>query len=539
MADAGRREKRGCRMTNDEMLQLEGLVRSYAIAHENRIILPEGTERRMVWASDPVKGEYDAVLHALRAAAAQPRHSDAFVEGYVDDLLQSALDDSAAIADEIRRLREVLEYPLVTRLYIPLDGIAVEEPELRLGNVRLVRMDDETFERLIIQPFVDIIRRNPVYNTTKADEEIERHRQRSQSLRLRTCVEVTTDRDLNGTFAEAGAIADDVCDFLQVCVAALRPRQETNPVRWSNGIVKAWRHSFGVSNGPRPRSNSHGQLAYGGPPTVLGSDDLSQLQENRLLALGDGLGSPPATEYDALLRRALRWFAKGERELHADDRKLAYVTAIDLFFSRPGPEATRRFCESFALAIGSSPDGVARLARAMYGVYTSRSQTSHAGAFDVESSESVDRLRWDVLQFLVRMANHAFQTKGNVEGWIAERRKAMTYLERQVLTEATKPKIVKQDVALRRSIWLIGGELSTIPFDNAVRQRVVLRRLLVDAVRRREYLLQLRPLAHDLEAALRDSHERGAEPVPVVLTALASLPWVADGLRERMASDFT
>jgi hypothetical protein len=135
-------------MTNDELLHLEGLVRTYVSAHQNRITLAERTQRRMLWVSPPVKAEYDAVLHVVRAAAIRPRHSDALVEDYVDDLLQSALDDPGGIVAEVRGLGEALEYPVTTRRYIPLDGIAVEEPELRLGSVRLVRMDDEAFERL-------------------------------------------------------------------------------------------------------------------------------------------------------------------------------------------------------------------------------------------------------------------------------------------------------------------------------------------------------------------------------------------------------
>jgi hypothetical protein len=532
-------EKRRCRMINDELLHLEGLVRAYVSAYQNRITSVEQTQRRMLWVSPPVKVEYDAVLHAVRAAAARPRHSDALVEDYVDDLLQSALDEPAGIVDEVRGLSEALEYPVTTRLYIPLDGIAVEEPELRLGSVRLVRMDDEAFERLIIQPYVEIIRRNPVYDAPKADIAIEHHRERLQSLRGRTCVEVTTDLDLTGTFAEADDVANDVCDFLQVCVAALRPRLQTNPVRWSNGIVQAWRYSFGITDGPRPRSSSNGQLAYGGPPAIIGTAAIAQLQERGLLRLGDGLGKPPVTEYAALLRRSVRWFAKGERENHADDRKLAYVTAIDLFFSRSGSGVTRRFCEGFAFTMRTHPADIAHVARAIYGAYASRSETSHEGALDVESDESVDHLRWEVLEFLARMASHEFQTKSDVEVWVAERRAAMTGLEREVLNEATKREVVEQDVALRQSIGLIGGELSMVPYDTAIRERVVLRRLLVDAFRDRNFLLQLRPLARELEAALREAYERGAEPVPVALTALASLPWVADTLRTRLASDFT
>jgi hypothetical protein len=272
---------------------------------------------------------------------------------------------------------------------------------------------------------------------------------------------------------------------------------------------------------------------------IIGTAALTELQGRGLLALGDGLGKPPATEYAALLRRGVRWFAKGERERHADDRKLAYVTAVDLFFSHPGKGATRRFCEGFAFAMHTQPADVATVARSKCGVYASRSETSHEGAFDVESHDDIDKLRWEVLAFLARMATHTFETKNDVEAWVAERRAALTDAERVVLAEATDRKVLERDMALMRSIGLIGGDIWKVPFDNAMRERVVLQRLLIDAMRDRKSLLELRPLAYDLEAALAAAHSRSDDPVPVVVRALADLLWFVDTLRTRLASDFT
>jgi len=73
-------------MTGEETARIESLVIAYENTHAERIGGKEGEPRKLL-ASRPILAEYRAVSEAVRAAAPRPRHSDAFVEGYVDDLL--------------------------------------------------------------------------------------------------------------------------------------------------------------------------------------------------------------------------------------------------------------------------------------------------------------------------------------------------------------------------------------------------------------------------------------------------------------------
>ncbi len=90
-----------------------------------------------------------------------------------------------------------------------------------------------------------------------------------------------------------------------------------------------------------------------------------------------------------------------------------------------------------------------------------------------------------------------------------------------------------------RSIDLIAAEPKVTTSASVRREHYVLRRMLLDAMQQREFLLKLRTLALELERALEEAHRRGADPATAALAVLASLPWAADELRIRLASDFT
>jgi hypothetical protein len=498
---------------------------------------------RNVWASRPLKDEYRNVLDAIRIAAPRPAYSDVTVEGFVDTLLQAALIDPARISPEVQMLRGQLEHPLVTHLYIPLDGIQLEETPLSLGDVILIKMSAADFERLILEPFQGMLSVNPYYNDLQRGELLKTHRERMSPLQDRICVEITTRTDVPEALGEAKTTADDVCNFLQVCLAFLAPPRFDNPVRWSTGVVSAWRRSFAISDGPISASNTKIELAFGGPPSELRSEDIARLKDAGLLSLGSTLGREPSNEYCALLRRAVRWFAKGERERHPDDRKLAYVTAVDLFFSQPpgtqdGLNVTQRFCYGAAFALADDAKRVAEIARSLVATYNSRSETSHEGAVDIETTETADRMRTLLVTFLGRMARQVFKDKTDVATWLAQRRAALSTSEHEMLNEATSFKVVLQDQALVESVAMLRAGGTTNPVSPG-RKRYILAQLLADALRSRSFLLQLRPLAEPLRQAIVGARANGDDVVDAALAELVSLPWVASSLKTRLDSPFT
>lgn len=525
----------------DAIPDLDELVKAYVAAFDAQM---PGAAVREAWADRPLRAQYQAVLGCVRHIAPHPRHSDKFVEGYVDDLLTAALRDANGIAVGVAALRTQLEHPVTTRLYFPLDGITLTEADLNIGSIRLVQMDDASFEQLVVAPFAANMSRNPTYDETRGAAAIEAHRRRLAPLRGRPCVEIVTDRDLEGSFAVAEQIVDEVCDYLQVCLAALVPLLATNPVRWSTGIVQAWRWTFGESDGPKPRTNSNGTLAYGGPAVPFGAAQLEQLQKLRIDALGIGLGKPAATEYGRMLRRAVRWFAKGEREHHSDDRKLSYVTAVDLFFSRAPVRdkkqrrprnVTQRFAEGMAFAVHDGLPDIVRFARFAAGIYADRSATSHEGSYSDSADETVKNFRQWTLELLATMAQKPYSTEAEVDAWLDERTGSLTDDEFQRLDDATGREAVERDGMLSRAADIVGMAASPLDERPDSRRRYALRQIIRDALRYegRAYLLQLRPHAQRLLTAVQAAETGGMDTYAAALKALATLPWLMQAVEDR------
>lgn len=432
-------------MTEQDVSELIGLVQAYRDAYFERMQPEARIKWPYLWADRPLRQEYDAVLAFVQELdVSRLRYSEKTIESFVDDLLTEVLQDGARVEREALELAAILNHELVTRLYIPLDGIASDAPIYDVGALRLVSMDDEAFERLIMMPYADVMRTNPHYDEASKDRFIEMHRRELLSLNGRVCAEISTNLDIPRTFA----FADDVvigalCDFLQFAASIFVAHNKKLKIAWAGDGGVAWRHAFAQSNDPRKHSNRHNERVSGAHPFSISADRVAKIVDLGLDRIADLVGRKAPTEYDELLQRAVRWFAKGEREEHPDDRKLSYVTVADLFFSEVGPGATKRICDGFAFALARDLDAVPRLARYMFQIFSSRSATSHAGELGVMDEEALSALRWHVQNFVIAMARMAFVSKGDVAAWLATQRDSLTVAQRTALNGATDWKTVE------------------------------------------------------------------------------------------------
>jgi len=426
-------------VTEQEVADLIALVQAYLRAYFERMQPEDGIKWPYLWADRPLRQEYHAVLTFVQELTiSRLRYSEKTIESFVDDLLSEVLQDGARVEHEALELAAILNHELVTRLYIPLDGIATDAPIYDIGALRLVRMDDEAFERLIVIPYADVMRTNPHYDEASKDGFIGIHRRELLSLKGRVCAEVSTNLDIPRTFAFANDVAiGALCDFLQFAASMFIAHDKKLKIAWASDGGVAWRRAFAQSEDPRKHSNRHSELVSVAHPFTISADTVAKIVNLGLDRIADLVGRKAPTEYDELLLRAVRWFAKGEREEHPDDRKLSYVTVADLFFSEVGPGATKRICDGFAFALARDVDAVPGVARYMFRIFSSRSATSHAGEVGVMNEESLSELRWRVQQFVIAMARMAFVSKGDVATWLATQRDALTVAQRTALDGAT------------------------------------------------------------------------------------------------------
>jgi hypothetical protein len=150
---------------------------------------------------------------------------------------------------------------------------------------------------------------------------------------------------------------------------------------------------------------------------VVGPPQIRELNKLGLERIANLIDRDQVNEYEAMLLRAIRWFAKGEREQNADDRKLCYVTAIDLFFSARGSGATKRLCKGFAFAMSKEASAVPGLATFMRDAFASRSDTVHEGHINIATEDELRDLRDLTLNFIIRMNSFHFSSKAECLLW--------------------------------------------------------------------------------------------------------------------------
>jgi len=108
---------------------LKALVRTYLDAYDERMHPAAPGAAPRLWADRPIRAEYRAVLdHVLALPVAERHYSKESIEELVDGLLTETLRDRARVDAEVDGLADLFNHQIVTRLYVPLEGVASDAP---------------------------------------------------------------------------------------------------------------------------------------------------------------------------------------------------------------------------------------------------------------------------------------------------------------------------------------------------------------------------------------------------------------------------
>ena len=264
-------------MNESQILDFVGLVRAYVEAYDERMPAARAGENRKLWASRPLQHEYGVALRfAQELPVARERYALATIEELVDDILKAVLQDPDSLESQVQHLAAVLNYDLRTRMYFPLNGVGLLGEEYDIGAVRLVRMDDETFEERIIARNAEIFKEKPNFDDAEAEMMVESARKRLRSLRGRVCAEITTSMDIPRTEDFARKQLATLCDYLQFLSSLFLAHDKTLKISWATNTRVEWRHAFAVSDGPGKRPTSFAERTS--PARLLSSPRLSPLK---------------------------------------------------------------------------------------------------------------------------------------------------------------------------------------------------------------------------------------------------------------------
>jgi hypothetical protein len=445
--------------------ELQALVAKYVDDYKANMPRQFDGGSAAIYARQAVRREYNAIVTYVRSlGSVERRYHESSIESLVEGVIKAILGNTELLECELRWLLATLDHDLTTKLYVPISGVVLDAPSYSIGALSLIRMDDPAYEQYVASRDKEILRENELYDDTERAGFAEALH-RTAPLKDSVCAEVSTDLDIPKTFAYALSDAiESLCDFLQLAASYSTPPEKNRIIAWATDKPEAQRHAYIVTDGPAKNSIGHSESTSPGFPFLVnerGIDFLAELGLNRVANL---VGQKAVTQYDDMLKRAVRWFAKAERERHPDDCTLSYVTAIDLFFSRLKPgSATRRVCKGFAFAVAESDAQVAWLARYMRYAYASRSDTSHEGCLGLMDGDSLKLLRWYVQKFISAMARQPFETKSDVCKWVAKREENLSDDVREALDYAVDWKSDKAEEQLD----LVASELEGLIAANA------------------------------------------------------------------------
>jgi hypothetical protein len=531
-------------LNESQVLNFVALVMAYVEAHEQRMPAVAANETRTLWASPPLGQEYRAALRFVQELPiVQQRYAPATIEELVDDVLKAALQSRDSIESHATHLAAVLNHDLRTRMYFPLNGVGLLGTEYDVGAITLVRMDDETFEERIVARNAKILQENLNFDDAERQQMVTGSRERLRSLRGRVCAEITTSMDIPRTEDFARRQLATLCDYLQFLASLCLAHDKTLKISWATNAGNDWRHAFAISDGPGKRSRSFAERSSPDPSLVINDMIAAKVEEFGLQRIADLVGRSPTTEYDEMLQRSVRWFAKGEREEHPDDRKLSYITAIDLFFSQRGRGATSRICKGFAFALAEREDAIPSIARYMLDAFASRSETSHEGQLEGLTDEKLDTLRWLVRNAILAMLRRPLATKKDIRRWTSELEAALPETIRAALREATDVRRADAERCILVTSNALRALLKAQLFDEA---RGRWARALVTVVRDGAraggvWVADMCPLARQMAAAndsISLAIERGTPTkrqatiyLNTVVRTLSGLAWIQEAFR--------
>lgn len=327
---------------------------------------------------------YRFLVNAIKTLQTVSQWDEAYAPKQLTDYLIDAYFESQDAPEVVMRLtRELNANCKHIRAYVALSGFEIDPGvELRIGKYVVRVLGSDGLENEIIARFDEHMA------AINADE---RYRENSRAL-YRGALQRHANLpvlvvDYNGRIEDASdvvqPIAEQVALFMQFCIGML-----TDAYFHHTLVVDYRGRFFAHDNAVMPvMTVEFGRMSFvnlHGIPwdCKITKDNFDTLESLGVLALArDFVGGPkPPNSTDALLVRAIRAFADGERSISPLARISSYVTAAEVFFSRNGL-ATATVTAGFAACNSEEGDdgGFAEQYDLAGYVYKQRSNAVHRG----------------------------------------------------------------------------------------------------------------------------------------------------------------
>lgn len=357
----------------------------------------------------------------------KPPWNDRFTPEYLRKCLSMVLvqafdggkDAASAMLDSLVEMLDT--YATERQIYVPITGIELAVPELKIGQVTLKRFDDSLFERFATQ--IDR------YSENHPPEQVEggNHFKElgRQQLYGKVCAEFITVAEPDRGYERANEEARRAIELVTfACIAQLPPdAPQSNIVIGLDGEVP--RIGPWILSMSEKEINSTHRAPISAMPITINADSISGLQHVGALVLSDLLSRPQheLSDWEESLIRAVHWLATSQAQVELQNRLLNLNTAIETLLTDSRGGITAQVAESVALLIGRSFEERKQIKTFISRMYRQRSAVSHGGAKTLIEAD-VNNLRRMVARLITTLVRHKDQwtSKDQVNGWLERKR---------------------------------------------------------------------------------------------------------------------
>jgi len=379
-----------------------------------------------------------------------------FSPEYLEDRLHQVLFQYIEGEDRGKRwlrelFAELLPYSLKQTVYLHVVGIALELPDLTVGEVCFRHANDEFIE--------EIARRQNDAFVAQGEEPRTGDDLSEQLNRIRKMVGqglvAVYDVVAEPKRAEERAL-DEVRRALEVIMFAwiganannywadAVPRLNVLPVKEYPHVVLASNEGISFRLG-RPPSDG---------PMFINAQMRSLMDANGMKVLSDLLVKPSPTDLERAILRAVHWVGAAQGQEDDQNRLLNLITALETVLNPIDRQnISRSIGEGVALLIRQNIGSRPQLRQTITKAYDKRSATSHGGIRAVEATElkELRSIVLEVVQQTIR-CRQWFSTREDLQNWLYQ-------------AKMDSPRIMPNERSslrnLRRLAGLEQGELAT------------------------------------------------------------------------------
>lgn len=348
-----------------------------------------------------------------------------FSEKYLDKKLQEIMNkiikdgDSRKALEYFNQLVDDYEqYSKIHILYLPLFGIEMVEKPIKLGNVVLKRMDDNSIEEL--ESRIE----KTVNQSLNTDEEkqmfVEQENENlNKFLRNKVCaiIEVTAEPDRALEIAETEA--ERTIDLLRYAIPAIYSPSKNVAVGLQGEYSYQTRYTpiFAIDGKSFSCINS-----VVGPlfPLELSDTNVRHMRNIGVFTLGEIMEKKQPSKFEEELLKGIEWFSRAQTQSEPKNKLLNLITVLETFLT-PGQNdpIQKSIAEGVAILLGKDAVGRKKIMKRIKEFYGARSKLSHGHSKEILDTDvrELSNIAGLLIMRLTELRNQ-FVSKNELIEWI-------------------------------------------------------------------------------------------------------------------------